>query len=99
MRYSDFLRGFCFFCITLATQAKAEEFITTKKQTAKTIPTLELASNQKRTTIEFDEQKIKGVRRVPLGSLITEQRSKLKIDLIMIRKNWKKKIINSTDWL
>ncbi len=78
MRYSFFIKSFCFFCITLATQA---------------------ASNRKRTTIEFDEQKIKGVRRVPLGSLITEQRSKLKIDLIMMRKNWKKKIINSTDWL
>jgi len=99
MRYSFFLKSFCFFGITLATQAKTAELITTQKQTTNKTSTLVLASNKKRTTIEFDEQKIKGVRRVPLGSLITEQRSKLKIDLITMRSSWKKKIIESADWL
>ena len=77
----------------------------TAKETAsnpqvKAAPGPELAANtRKRTTIEFDEQKIKGIRRIPIGSLITKERSNFKVQLILMRSSWKKKIINSVSWL
>lgn len=96
MRQTPGFKIFLFLACFLPFSAKATN---AEEQSSKITPILELAAKTRRTTIEFDEQKIKGVRRVPLGSLITEQRSKLKIELIMMRKAWKKKIINSTDWL
>lgn len=81
--------------------ARAEKQEKTKKisKVQPFSPSKTIAAKNKRRVIEFKEQKIKGVRRIPLGSLVTKERSDVKTELILMRKSWKNKILKSTLWL